>query len=704
VTRARPALSALSALCARTTHVAHLTRSLLALCALWTACGGAAAAQFVAPEGSRYHNGASLALQDEGDGADALAALRRALAADAPDTVASVFAGLRADAREQLVALGPRVDAPALEVAARRLAASGDSAALAAVLAVERAAIAQALLSHDLPSLLDRATRGLALESCPQAALAAARMVFEEGRWWEACSLARRAGGLDGAAQLAAAAQARLQAASGASPAGRPVAGHWALQRAIGLSIDPDPNGGLPLVTDGRDGELLFADSRVLFPFSRATGKGTLKPFEILPQLLGEGGLELPGVGQHALARWGSRLIVPVNAIHISRFNSREESRRNPGQPRAGRLAALDFGDGELAVAWTAEPPATDGDSQASTALGPPLAVGGRVFCLVFRVGLTTDVSLLAVSAEDGRLLFETPLVNAAQIRRYASRLADTRAEDLDKRGDDSALAERDGIVYACTGHGVFAAVDGLTGHVRHTFRYDRIVSEDPESYDPAFLFETGTWDGEPVRLWPAEPLPPAERPRGPAAGAADPEPGRPGPERVVIAPGDSRFLYMLAREPGPAGQLILDDPIERLDRLHVAGLLPDPQGRPSPAVLCTRRRTGQGGLALLGPDGHVLAATPMLPAERAEEGVQIIGRPLLAGARALVPTLKGLLSFAVGDLGAPPELVPGVPGDSPAVQAVFAVRDGLVTLSPQPPASKPGRSYWSIQWYAPVP
>jgi hypothetical protein len=87
-------------------------------------------------------------------------------------------------------------------------------------------------------------------------------------------------------------------------------------------------------------------------------------------------------------------------------------------------------------------------------------------------------------------------------------------------------------------------------------------------------------------------------------------------PGRTIVAPPDSRFLYMLAPEPGPRGQLVLDDPIEKLDRVHIVGLRPDPQGRPSPAVLCTRRSGGRGGLVLLGPDGHVLQASPLLPAE----------------------------------------------------------------------------------------
>jgi len=693
-------------------------RGALAVTLLFGMCPSAPA-QFVAPEGSRYHNGASLALQDEGDGADALTALRTALADGASSSVVVLFSGLRADRREQLVSLGPRVDAPAIEVAARRLLASGDREGHRAVLAEARTALAAARAARDLPVLLDHATRGIALETSREAALAAARLFFEEGRWWEAASLATRAGALPGAAALQAAARRRL---SEGVPAvdGAPTSARWVLQRGAALTIDDNPSGGLPLVTDGRRGELLFLDARGLFPIDRVTAELTLKPFEVLPRLLGDDGLDLPGVARHALAREGDRFFLPVNALRIPRFADRGEFKRSPTVSRAARLAALDLGPSEIVSAWTVLPAPPPADPRVSTSLGPPLAVGRRVFCLVFRVALTTDVSLLAVSADDGRTLFEIPLVNAAQIRRYASRTADTSSMDLDKTADESALAERDGIVYACTGHGVFAAVDGLTGHVRHTFRYDRTVSQDPDTYDPAFLFDTGCWRDEPVRLWPEAPpaargpvpagvLPAVGAPEeaGPASGEREriaPEAGPgPGPERVVIAPGDSRFIYMLAREPGPAGQLIVDDPIERLDRLDIAGLVSDPHGRVSPALICTWARAGRGGAMLVGPDGHVLQRGLMPLASPDDDRAQITGRPLLVGSRVLVPSTVGVVNFESAQLSAPTDLLPRDPASPAAAAAVFAVRDGLATLSPQlPRAGK--RGYWYLQWYASAP
>ncbi len=660
-----------------------------------------ATAQFVAPEGSSYHNGSSLLLQDEGDGADTLNELRKALADDTPSSVAALFASLRADRREQLVGLGVRVDTPAIELAARRLVASGESRGHLAVLADERAQLAAALAVRDLPALLDRATRGIALESSREAALGAARLCYEEGRWWEAASLATRALPLPGAAQLQAAARARLlEAEPDAGPDAAPDTTRWVLQGGAALTIDDNPSGGLPLVADGRRGELLFLDARGLFPIDRITADLTLKPFEVLPRLLADNSLDLPGVSRHALAREGNRFFIPVNALRVPRFADRGEFERSPGIPRAARLAALDIGEHEISTAWVCIPPSPPGDARISLSLGPPLAVGRRVFCLVFRVALTTDVSLLAVSADDGRVLFETPLVNAAQIRRFASRTADTGATEVDKTADESALAERDGILYACTGHGVFAAVDGLTGHVRHTFRYDRTFSQDPVSYDPAFLFDTGAWRDEPVRLWPEEPTS--------GVGATSPGAGAgagavPGPERVIIAPSDSRFLYMLAREPGPSGQLILDDPIERLDRLDIAGLVPDPQGRVSPAVICTWARSDRSGVVLVGPDGHVLERALLPLSAPGSDGPRITGKPLMAGRLLLVPSSVGVFNFASEPLSAEPELLPRDKAAPFATAALFKVRDGLATLSPQlPRAGK--RGYWYLQWFTSAP
>jgi len=185
----------------------------------------------------------------------------------------------------------------------------------------------------------------------------------------------------------------------------------------------------------------------------------------------------------------------------------------------------LPLGEGPR-LAWRARLPASD----QSVALGPPVVAGDRVFSLAFRIELQAEVSLCAFSLETGELLWRTPLVRSATSWRFASRRAELDTLDVDKRAREGAPAVRAGVVYACTGAGILAAVDGVSGRVLHSFRYDRVFSLEKDVFDPAYLFDTGGWEHEPVRLF---------------------------GERVVMAPSDSRFLYMLAPEPGPAGQLL---------------------------------------------------------------------------------------------------------------------------------------------------
>ena len=281
---------------------------------------------------------------------------------------------------------------------------------------------------------------------------------------------------------------------------------------------------------------------------------------------------------------------------------------------------------------------------------GPPVLAGPLVVSPVFRIGLQAQVSLAIHALEDGSLLHEVPLVLGTDVRRFASRRAEVDIDDVDKRAREGLLAVEHGIAHVCTGFGAVVAVDLLTGRLRHGFRYDRRFAQERAVYHPAFLFDSGGWDHEPVRLW---------------------------GERVVVAPSDSRFLYMLAREPGPAGQLILEDPIERLDRRHVATLLPDPGGSEAPAVLATRVRDGLVSLVLLGPNGHTLATSPPLAA-----GEQPTGRPLTLNGIVILPTSLGLRLFAAEFLERRPALIPPEEWLQPP-RSVTALRSGLMIMHP---------------------
>lgn len=641
---------------------------LVALVAVTVGARGAAA-QFVAPEGSNFHNGSTLPLEDDGEGQALLKRLQAALDRSEPDEAAAVLRALRADERVLLLPFGPRVHMAALDLAARLVAQGGEGPVLQRVLEESRAAIAEARSARDLDRLLDYATRGSALPSAAEAALDAARLEFERGAFWEAATLARRAPGRPGAAELEAAARKHLDGiASAPSSAGQ--GSTFELQGAARLDVlirgfvtrERDVL-SLPAAADAGGGRLALLDAGGLSIVAREDGRPLVDRDRWLAAQLARvhAGLGVPAPVRYELAAAGDRLLVPFNTL----------SQRGYGNlwslATVGHLLAVDAASGE--TAWSAGFPS---GSWQSSAVGPPVAVGPRVCALVFRTTIDTEVSLACLSRDDGRVLFEVPLVAGTAVRRYASRLSVTQITDVDKRAREGPPAERDGLVYACTGYGVVAVVDALTGWLRFTFRYDRLVSQDLDEFDLSSLYDTGGWDEEPVRLW---------------------------GDRVVVAPGDSRFLYVLAAEPGPRGQLVLDDPIERLDRRYVAGLLPDPAGGPSPAVLLTRRAAGDWGLELLGPGGRPLARTPPF-----DPPVFFSGRPLLLGSSVLVPSVVGLLAFRADDLSAAPTVLPRDPSAPPVVSVVQPIAEGCVTFSPLIRTSNEARptteSAWIAQWY----
>ncbi len=642
-------------------------------------------AQFLVPEGSDYHNGSTLPLEGGAEARRSLNQLREGLALGDADAVMTVVRDLRASPATDLVPFGPRTHVPVLD-RALHLALLDPTGVVAQRIEAEAGQrVDLARRDRDLDALLEAAAGPLSLTATRVGALAAARLYFERGEWWAAEALAGRAGDLTGAAALARAAAER-RPGEGGDPVLDPRRLEWRFSFESWHSWSSD---SWPLVTEGRDDELLILRGIGLFGVSRGdpvvdtgpTGRSrradlgdgrmgwvettlTDRPWPLPSLRIGLRAAGLPQPRRMALARRGDRLVVPLNVIP----GNEPEPRAH--HPRDAHLAAVDLDAVDLAggaeeVAWVLrgdeEPWASATNS--SSAFGPPLVRGGRVFALLFRSGLTTEVSLVCASLETGERLFETPLVRGAAVERFASRQATSDWWNLDKRAREAAVAEQDGILYACTGFGAVAAVDAFTGRPRFTFLYDRLFPLDPDTYDHAYLVDTGGWDHEPVRVW---------------------------DDRIVVAPSDSRYLYVLSRELGVAGHVILDDPIERMWRRHVVGLLPDPWERASPSILLTELRNGVFRLVLIGPDGRQLAASPALPPG---ERVDVTGtlrqplptRPLLTGGldgHVFVPTSAGVRAYSVLDLAADPVLL-SRPAASEPVVAVHAVRGGLIALSP---------------------
>ena len=604
-------------------------------------------AQFIAPEGSTFHNGSTLPLDADDSSVGLLRRLEQALATSNLDEIVSVIASLRARPGGDLVQLGPRTHVQVLDKALRLVIERAPEEVRARIEADTLELVAEAARFRDLNALLSLATRGHALDASAVAALGAARLLFEQGRWWESLSLAQRAGELEGASELVRAAEARIP-----SEPDRRHPGPWVRRFSFLRPLDPMAE-ALPFVMDGRPGEILLQDSWSLHGLDLRRSLSQLElTFESLmwgPEVLGtENSMRAsPAPRQLAHDRIGSRLVTPWNLPD----DPREPFRRSIPTHRSARLLAVDLMDGKPVLAWQARGP----DVPESTAFGPVTIVGDRVFVQLFQIGIDTEVSLLAFRLSDGKKLFETPLVRGSFIPRFASRQAKLDVDELDKRAREGAVAVQNGLVYACTGFGVVAAVDGVTGSVRFTFRYDRTFSLDRSAFDVAFLFDTGGWSHEPVRI-------------------------RNG--RVVVAPSDSRFLYMLAPEPGPGGHLILEDPIERADRVDIVGLLPSlseggQEGVGPPDVLVSRLRDNRSSLVRLSAEGRLLESSTALPPGESQSG-----RPLLVGTRVVMPTVAGLRIFDIETLDQASELLPQ-PEGLPAVRALYATEAGLVGLCP---------------------
>ncbi len=596
--------------------------------------------QFVVPEGSNFHNGSTLPQLDDGPGELQLRKLQNALREGSVGAALDTLRLLRADRRGVLVEWGPRTHVPVLERAAQLVAASDAREVQRAIDADARRAIDLARGRRDIDALVDWATRGRALPASSLAAETAARMLFEAGHWWAAAAMARLVEApSDALRELRRRAEARTDEADALpdepSAAGDLFSWRWAL--GVRHALDGEPETGLPLVIDGRRDELLIIDSLGLHGFDPVQQTRTLTSFrwteEVAAQVRERRFVtSLPAPARFTAARSGSRLVVPFNTpFDINRA-------RSPRVPRRGHLVATDLLDRDVAVgdqrsavlAWMAQSPR----GGAGAAFGPPLIRGQRVFAQVYRAGLQTEVSLACFDLASGKALWETPLARGGIVQRYASRLAETALSLIPKRAGTAPLAEHAGVIYACTGVGVLAAVDGWSGAIRHTFRYDRNFALDASTFDPSYLFDPHPpgWLEEPVRVW---------------------------RDRIVVAPSDSRYLYTLAPEPSPEGYVILDDPIERLDRLHIVGLRDDPSGGASPAILATQRRDNRLGGVLNGSDGHVAQRTASL-ATGDSELMDWDSRPIDAGSAVLVPTSSGVHVFDISAPGVAPRLLRG--------------------------------------------
>jgi hypothetical protein len=170
---------------------------------------------------------------------------------------------------------------------------------------------------------------------------------------------------------------------------------------------------------------------------------------------------------------------------------------------------------------------------------GAPVVVDGRVLVVASRLRIKeTECALLAFDAATGAPAGATFLARAAALARVGGARFGNEAS---RRVNPSPLVVRDGVAFVATNLGVIAAVGAGDLALRWIFRYHRAVPPDFDRYERATRYSLGPWLGRaPIAL----------------------------PDRLVVTPSDSHYLYVLARWPSDAGHLLLEEPIEKQKRL----------------------------------------------------------------------------------------------------------------------------------------
>jgi len=225
---------------------------------------------------------------------------------------------------------------------------------------------------------------------------------------------------------------------------------------------------------------------------------------------------------------------------------------------------------------------------------GPVVASAGRLFVSASRlVGRETECALLAFDAKSGAPAGHLLLARAANVPVYRDRLTN---DDV-WRVVPSPVVVRDGIAFVCTNVGLMAAVRTADLGLVWGFRYHRRDSPESEKFARDCLYLTGGWLGRPPVV------------------LAD---------RVVATPSDSNYAYVFARWPDARGDLVLNDPIQREERMALVGA--DAQS------LYFVQRTGDAGaprwfIEATDHDGVIRWSSVKLPAGERFAGVPVLTR-----------------------------------------------------------------------------
>lgn len=284
---------------------------------------------------------------------------------------------------------------------------------------------------------------------------------------------------------------------------------------------------------------------------------------------------------------------------------------------------------------------------------GAPAVLAGRVFIMGTRYTGAADARaeayLFGFDAASGKLLFSRFLCSGAEVSRFEIRLGSDRLRRKDRVELGSPAAERGGMLYCLTNLGVVAAVHAFTGEIRWLFKYNRIFSQNPDSYYRDTFIDTGGWkDGLPMLHG----------------------------NLLYFTPEDSRFLYCLDVQPDVEGYIILDDPVEKARMISLIGMKDS-------RFYFTARDAGRNKILATEPNGAVLWESTSF-----EMPDRIAGRPLLTTCAVFAPTERYIYRIDLEQQGLVTHMFPmpynltNRKGTPAKFGNIIAIRDYLVSVS----------------------
>lgn len=269
--------------------------------------------------------------------------------------------------------------------------------------------------------------------------------------------------------------------------------------------------------------------------------------------------------------------------------------------------------EGGPRVEWKWEgPPQQDEAIEGYVFVSPPAFHRDLVLYSASRQKAASECSVFAFDRRSGELRWSRFVTSASEIAEFDERNQPTET----RRVIPSPVVVRDGVAYVVTNLGIVCALDAGTGAIEWCFKYNRMSPTDVDRYRKVQFYDTGGW-------LPAAPIVTTDR--------------------LIVTPEDSRFLYVLAREPGPDGSIVLNDPFHKLERVALIGY-----DEPRQRLLFEARHVVRANV-----DGIMFQATDLSGVSRDGQGwttlkfeneEQRVGRCAVRGDLLVIPTTKRLV------------------------------------------------------------